>query len=935
MSALTDPRGFKLSTLVETQRGMTEVEVHRYLTESAVPDIAEPPVDEPDGLVPPAGDEQIMPISIVQRWLGGEFSDTLLSSAAIKMFSMTTIVAGFDPNQPRDSEGKWSKIPGINVPSPDKQRFRKLIANDADVMHAEMQSKKSWTNAQIKALRDYASDGHKKANPALRGMGVADAKTKKLIADARAGMRPASRDIVVFRGTWPAQFGIKSSMLSEAWKDEFKSHIGEVFHDPAFASTSTSSFSAFKTGLQLEIEVPKGTPLAYIAGISANPSEREVVLAPDLHYQLLGFEQTMVGPIARMRVIPPPPKTVEQHEIALDVPTGDPIPADVLPDAVAAPDPTPPVPTSAPKTLRENDALLAPPRQVRWDPDTDRWTGGVTDLEIAALDSYVGTGHKSINTNLRNAGGTGKITKAVKQHVDALDGLLAGSELQDDILVFRGIRNGRDIFGDDWDQDLTGVTWDEHGFLSTTASSKIATKFAADQSIFGKPETAAVMHITVPKGTQALTMSDLDDEAEILIARGQKLRIVKDHGLVDGRRRLDVEVVPSGEGAATEDDAGDGERAQVNANSSADPGTSGDGLPGDGDEAAQVPVVSGPLGQKIGDNSAKKVTPAVIYKKHADGAVVAEAGDRRMRWDASRKKFVVERRNGEDWQETAQLTKTAAYEDTKVPGRWFEPGSGAAAISTAETGLLDALPMDLGEEPTAKISGVVDPRQNLTPGQNARYAVTGHNIKPQLSAIKINPGLTDQIQQVNDLFARRYGVSFDTVEHSSTYAKEEPETKIHKNAIAYVRNRFGVMTLGLNPKISQGMFKKAEKIGLWPPGTGHVQSLMTHEFAHALLQGDGLVSLWQRDSSTLGKALKTAKEAARAANMPPPGKGIGVGEVSTYAKENNREAEAELFAFYHWGGSKRPPWVVVWGETLHRELGLDPTPITEDLGVKL
>lgn len=73
----------------------------------------------------------------------------------------------------------------------------------------------------------------------------------------------------------------------------------------------------------------------------------------------------------------------------------------------------------------------------------------------------------------------------------------------------------------------------------------------------------------------------------------------------------------------------------------------------------------------------KKAVPAVIYKKHADGAVVAESGDRRMRWDGGAKKFVVEQRSGGDWQEIARLTKTAAYEDTKVPGRWFEPGSTA------------------------------------------------------------------------------------------------------------------------------------------------------------------------------------------------------------------------------------------------------------------
>lgn len=84
-------------------------------------------------------------------------------------------------------------------------------------------------------------------------------------------------------------------------------------------------------------------------------------------------------------------------------------------------------------------------------------------------------------------------------------------------------------------------------------------------------------------------------------------------------------------------------------------------------------------------SSGKKVTPAVIYKKHADGTVVGVSGDgqQRVRWSADRKKFVTERRNGAAWKETAALTKSAAYEDAKKPGKWFEPSDEVSEVAPA------------------------------------------------------------------------------------------------------------------------------------------------------------------------------------------------------------------------------------------------------------
>lgn len=105
-----------------------------------------------------------------------------------------------------------------------------------------------------------------------------------------------------------------------------------------------------------------------------------------------------------------------------------------------------------------------------------------------------------------------------------------------------------------------------------------------------------------------------------------------------------------------------------------------DGFPGKGavgilEKAAKKTVAS-----------TKKATPAVIYKKHDDGAVVGHTNDgKRMRWDAGRKKFVVEKQNGEKWTEESALSKTNAYNDMKNPDKWFEPTETGTENGPSET----------------------------------------------------------------------------------------------------------------------------------------------------------------------------------------------------------------------------------------------------------
>lgn len=83
----------------------------------------------------------------------------------------------------------------------------------------------------------------------------------------------------------------------------------------------------------------------------------------------------------------------------------------------------------------------------------------------------------------------------------------------------------------------------------------------------------------------------------------------------------------------------------------------------------------------------KKVLPAIIYKKHPDGAVVAQRGNRRLRWDEGARKFTAEEHEDGGWVEKVQLTKTAAYTEMKE-GDWSEPSDSTtlpAPAASSET----------------------------------------------------------------------------------------------------------------------------------------------------------------------------------------------------------------------------------------------------------
>jgi hypothetical protein len=217
---------------------------------------------------------------------------------------------------------------------------------------------------------------------------------------------------------------------------------------------------------------------------------------------------------------------------------------------------------------RDMDALAAAPIAA-YDP-----AAPITTEQRDALAAYQdGAGFASfqaVNGLLR--GQTVGDRPDTQRVVDGIDGVMAASRLTGPVEVWRGVRRLGALPADRRGAgDLTGATWREDAYLSTTPVADHAAPFA------GSGRTPIVMRLTVPAGVGAVNMMDPDDQGEIelLIDRGHEIRVTADHGVVNGRRRLDAEVLPKA-AADDQDTAGDAPEVPAEAET---PATGGPRIP--------------------------------------------------------------------------------------------------------------------------------------------------------------------------------------------------------------------------------------------------------------------------------------------------------------------------------------------------------------------
>jgi hypothetical protein len=201
----------------------------------------------------------------------------------------------------------------------------------------------------------------------------------------------------------------------------------------------------------------------------------------------------------------------------------------------------------------------------------------------------------------------------------------------------------------------------------------------------------------------------------------------------------------------------------------------------------------------LSGGTGKKATPAIIYKKHADGTIVATSGDgkHRMRWAADRKKFAVDENKDGEWQESELLNKTSAYNDLKNQDKWFEfgqtstkseipkppsePEHAAAVVEpTVETSALK-LPHGTIANPrfdTTKTDAYYDDlMRDLTPPDTKRPAYVNPDLAKMLPIEEVN--LADLIHTQSWLRPVKLGPTADTLANDPVIVYRAPTGELY------------------------------------------------------------------------------------------------------------------------------------------------------------
>lgn len=165
-----------------------------------------------------------------------------------------------------------------------------------------------------------------------------------------------------------------------------------------------------------------------------------------------------------------------------------------------------------------------------------------TQAMADSLSGYQGSDFANINRRLRGQPlKSGLLNTALTDAAVAdIDAAMAASTLARETLMYRGVEDARTMFGARLGGDLTGLEWREDAYMSTSADRAMAEGFAATLG-----DSGLVMRILTPKGAGAVQVSGLKLEAEILLHRGMRFRVIRDRGRspVDGLRHIDVEVL--------------------------------------------------------------------------------------------------------------------------------------------------------------------------------------------------------------------------------------------------------------------------------------------------------------------------------------------------------------------------------------------------------
>ncbi|MGE5827639.1 MAG: ADP-ribosyltransferase [Micromonosporaceae bacterium] len=149
--------------------------------------------------------------------------------------------------------------------------------------------------------------------------------------------------------------------------------------------------------------------------------------------------------------------------------------------------------------------------------------------ESVAIDRYGGEGGYVVNAELRTqAGHLSELSPRNRTTVEGLDSVMRSARLGEDVVVHRRVGSVQQVFGRDFKDDMTGLSWRDHAYVSTSVQHR---------GTYGSSRLQ--LRILARAGTSALSHPTLDPD-EVVLGRGLTFTVVRDRGMESGMRQLDV-----------------------------------------------------------------------------------------------------------------------------------------------------------------------------------------------------------------------------------------------------------------------------------------------------------------------------------------------------------------------------------------------------------
>lgn len=414
------------------------------------------------------------------------------------------------------------------------------------------------------SLDHYQASGYYAINNVLRGTEgyTGDAETSRDITriDKVMAVSRLPQPILIHRGIEDPH-----AVFGDAWKPS-GDNTGLDWQEHSYISATADSrvVNHFPGNVTMNISVPAGAGAVRLSEFSAAYSalpehEAEVLLQRGMKLHITKDRGIVAGRrVLDVEAVPVEVRPVTVKPTAAVKPAGvKPLPAVKPTEQVSAwgvpisapkPIPTSTVPAvrTAPKTplggFRTGAEALETPlvkfvQRGKYDGLPSTWDKQTRDDVAHALDSYRGLAYSQINGFLRGDPELARLAgSGIETPISLIDRTMDVSRLKAPVMLVRGVKDPH-LFIEGWnDSNVEGLEWREKAYISASAEAAVAGEFSVSCHI----------NLFVPPGVGGIKLSELveeDGEAEVLLERGLKMRVVKDHGVSGmGIRTIDVEV---------------------------------------------------------------------------------------------------------------------------------------------------------------------------------------------------------------------------------------------------------------------------------------------------------------------------------------------------------------------------------------------------------